>query len=140
MEEILELKSKLIEGDISGALAIVAELEDMSKNDIINNIISYAVVLLIHLIKQQVENRNTRSWEVSIRNSVLKIQSLNKRRKSGGVYLPPDELRLALIEAYPQAINEASLEVEEGRYQPEELDRLVNQQEIINRAFALIFP
>ena len=83
MEEILELKSKLIEGDISGALAIVAELEDMSKNDIINNIISYAVVLLIHLIKQQVENRNTRSWEVSIRNSVLKIQSLNKRRKYG---------------------------------------------------------
>ncbi len=40
--------------------------------------------------------------------------------------------------AYKQAINKASLEVEEGRYEPRELSRLVNQDEIIDRAMALI--
>lgn len=138
MEELLELKKLLQKGDIKGSLVIVEELEGMSKNDIVNNIISYAVVLLLHLVKQQVENRTTRSWEVSIRNSVLKIQGLNKRRKAGGVYLPPEELCLALEEAYPQAINEASLEVEEGRYDTTELEQLVNREEILNRALALI--
>ena len=95
---------------------------------------------MLHLIKQQVEKRTTRSWDVSIRNSVLKIQGLNKRRKAGGVYLPPEELRLALEEAYPQAINEASLEVEEGRYDASELEQLVKREEILNRALALIVP
>ncbi|OCR01864.1 hypothetical protein BCD67_05045 [Oscillatoriales cyanobacterium USR001] len=57
MEELLELKELLGKGDIKGSLAIVEELEDMSKSDIINNIISYAVILLLHLIKQAVENR-----------------------------------------------------------------------------------
>ena len=140
MEELLELKKRLLKGDLQGSLVIVEELEEMSKNDIINNIISYAVVLLLHLIKQQVESRTTRSWEVSIRNSVLKIQGLNKRRKAGGVYLPPEELRLALEEAYPQAINEASLEVEEGRYDSTELEQLVNREEILNGALDLILP
>lgn len=140
MEELIELKHLLLKGDIQGSLAIVEELEEMSRNDIINNIISYAAILLLHLIKQQVEKRTTRSWDVSIRNSVLKIQGLNKRRKAGGVYLPPEELRLALEEAYAQAINEASLEVEEGRYDPIELEQLVNREEIVNRALVLIVP
>jgi hypothetical protein len=140
MEELLELKQLLLKGDIQGSLSLVEELEEMSKNDIINNIISYTVILLLHLIKQQAENRTTRSWEVSIRNSVLKIQGINKRRKAGGVYLQPEELRLAIEEAYPQAINEASLEVEEGRYDAAELEQLVNREEILNRALALIIP
>ena len=140
MEELLELKELLLKGDIQGSLAIVEELEDMSKSEIINNIISYAVILLVHLIKQQVENRTTRSWEVSIQNSVLKIQGLNKRRKAKGVYLPPEELRLALEEAYSQAINEASLEVEEGRYEAAELEQRVNKEEILTRALGLILP
>jgi Domain of unknown function DUF29 len=138
MEELIELKTLLLKGDIKGSLALVEELEEMCKSDIIDKIISYAVILLLHLIKQQVENRKTRSWEVSIRNYVLKIKGLNKRRKAGGVYLPLEDLRLALEEAYPQAINEASLEVEEGRYDANELETLVNQEEVINRAFSLI--
>jgi hypothetical protein len=39
----------------------------------------------MHLIKQQAENRTTRSWEVSIRNFVREIQRENKRRKSGDI-------------------------------------------------------
>ena len=92
MEEILELKELLLKGDIKGSLAIVEELEEMSKKDIIKTIRSYAVVLLLHLIKQQAENRTTRSWDVSIRNSIREIQRENKRRKAGGFYLTQEEL------------------------------------------------
>ena len=140
MEELLTLKSLLLKGDIQGALALADELEEMSRDDKISNIRSYAVILLLHLIKQQVESRTTRSWDVSIRNSVSAIQSKNKRRKAGGFYLEPEELRLALQEAYLAAINTASLEVEEGRYEPGELEQLVNTEEILNRAMALISP
>ena len=140
MEELLTLKSLLLKGDIQGALALADELEEMSRDDKISNIRSYAVILLLHLIKQQVESRTTRSWDVSIRNSVSAIQSKNKRRKAGGFYLEPEELRLALHEAYLAAINTASLEVEEGRYEPGELEQLVNTAEILNRAMALISP
>lgn len=140
MEELLTLKDLLLKGDISGALAVVEELEEMSRDDIINNIRSYGVILLLHLIKQQTENRTTRSWDVSIRNSVLEIQQLNKRRKARGFYLPPEELANALEEAYPQAINRASLEVEKGRYDPGELEQMVAREEILNHALALISP
>ncbi|MFW9264444.1 DUF29 family protein [Nostoc sp. CALU 546] len=140
MEELLTLKDLLVKGDVQGALIIVEELEEMSRNDIIKTIRSYAVILLLHLIKQQAENRTTRSWEVSIRNSVREIQRENKRRKAGGYYLTPEELLETLAEAYLNAIDEASLEVEEGRYEAQELDKLVNQEQIINRALTLILP
>ena len=140
MEELLDLKDLLLKGDIQGSLAIVEELEEMSRNDIVKTIRSYAVILLLHLIKQQVENRTTRSWEVSIRNCVREIQRENKRRKAGGYYLTPEELLETLEEAYLNAIDEASLEVEEGLYEPEELEELINKEEFLNRALALILP
>ena len=140
MEELLSLKDLLVKGDVEGALIIVEELTEMSRNDIIKTIRSYAVVLLLHLIKQQAENRTARSWEVSIRNSVREIQRENKRRKAGGYYLTPEELLEILAEAYLNAIDQATLEVEEGRYELEKLDKLVNREEIINRALTLILP
>ncbi|MEG4029981.1 MULTISPECIES: DUF29 family protein [unclassified Microcoleus] len=138
MEELLTLKSLLLKGDIPGSLAIVEELEEMSKKDIIKTIRSYAVILLLHLIKQQAENRTTRSWDISIRNSVLEIQEENKRPRGAGFYLPIEELLIVLEMAYRQAINKASLEVEEGRYEPRELSQLVNQEALINQAMTLI--
>lgn len=138
MEELLTLKSLLLKGDIPGSLAIVEELEEMSKKDIIKTIRSYAVILLLHRIKQQAENRTTRSWDISIRNSVLEIQEENKRPRGAGFYLPLDELLMVLEMAYRQAINQASLEVEEGRYEPRELSQLVNQEALINQAITLI--
>jgi Zn-finger nucleic acid-binding protein len=138
MEEILELKELLLKGDIKGSLTLIDELEEMGRKDIINNIRSYAVILLLHLIKQQAENRTTRSWDVSIRNSVLEIKDLNERPKSKGVYLNSEELQVILEKAYPQAINKASLEVQEGRYDSRELEQLVNRVEILSQAMSLI--
>ncbi|GAL95668.1 MAG: DUF29 family protein [Microcystis wesenbergii TW10] len=138
MEELLELKALLLKGDIKGSLAIVEELEDMSKNGIISTIRSYAVILLLHLIKQQAENRTTRSWDVSIRNSVREIQRQNKRRKAAGYYLSDQELTDTLNDAYLNALDAASLEVEAGRYQSEQIEAIIDKNKLISTAFILI--
>jgi hypothetical protein len=140
MEELLELKARLLKGDLKGSLAIVEDLEEMGRKGIIKTIRSYAVILLLHLIKQQAENRTTRSGEVSIRNSVREIQRENQRRKAGGYYLTPAELQEVLTEAYLNAIDEASLEVQEGRYEPEELEDFINKDKLLDRALNLIIP
>lgn len=59
-------------------------------------------------------------------------------RKAGGVYLPPDELRLALAEAYTEAINQAEIEVANGIYEIEELSSMVDENIIIDRGLGLI--
>ena len=138
MEELLELKALLLKGDIKGSLAIVEELEDMSKNGIISTIRSYAVILLLHLIKQQAENRTTRSWDVSIRNSVREIQRQNKRRKAAGYYLSDEELTDTLNDAYLNALDAASLEVESGCYQSEQIEAIIDKNKLISDAFILI--
>ena len=138
MEELLELKALLLKGDIKGSLAIVEELEDMSKNGIISTIRSYAVILLLHLIKQQAEKRTTRSWDVSIRNSVREIQRQNKRRKAAGYYLSDEELTDTLNDAYLNALDAASLEVESGRYQSEQLEAIIDKNKLISAALLLI--
>ena len=138
MEELLELKALLLKGDIKGSLAIVEELEDMSKNGIISTIRGYAVILLLHLIKQQAENRTTRSWDVSIRNSVREIQRQNKRRKAAGYYLSDEELTDTLNDAYLNALDAASLEVEAACYQSEQIEALIDKNKLISDAFLLI--
>ncbi len=138
MEELLELKALLLKGDIKGSLAIVEDLEDMSKNGTISTIRSYAVILLLHLIKQQAENRTTRSWDVSIRNSVREIQRQNKRQKVAGYYLSDEELTDTLNDAYLNALDAASLEVESGRYQSEKLEAIIDKNKLISAAFLLI--
>ncbi|NCR76211.1 MAG: DUF29 domain-containing protein [Microcystis aeruginosa K13-06] len=138
MEELLELKALLLKGDIKGSLAIVEDLEDMSKNGIISTIRSYAVILLLHLIKQQAENRTTRSWDVSIRNSVREIQRQNKRRKAAGYYLSDEELTDTLNDAYLNALDAASLEVEAACYQSEQIEAIIDKNKLISDAFLLI--
>jgi hypothetical protein len=79
MEELFELKSLLMGGNISDALLLVEEMTEMSKDDKLNKIFSFSFILLLHLIKQEAEKRTTRSWDVSIRNSVRQIQRSNKQ-------------------------------------------------------------
>ncbi len=138
MEELLELRELLEQGKIPEALLLVDELEEMSLSDKINKIDSYGVILLIHLIKQQAENRSTRSWEISIENAVREINKTNKRRKSGGNYLNQTELIDILQQAYQIALKKAALETLEGRYETEELAAIVNKPEILTQALELI--
>jgi len=138
MEELMILREYLLNGDISSALALVDEMEEMSKDDKISSIGSYAVIVLLHLIKQQVEQRTTKSWDVSILNSVRQINRKNKRRKSGGYYLSNEELRSVLYEVFDDAVNQASLEVLNGKYDADQLASLVNKDVVVEQAMNLI--
>jgi hypothetical protein len=138
MEELLELKNLLISGNIADALLLVEEMTEMSKDDKLNKIISFGIILLLHLITQQAEKRTTRSWEISIRNSVRQIQRTNKRRKANGNYLTETELQETLEDAYESALDQASLEAFEGRYEADEIAIMIDRNTIINQALTLI--
>ncbi|MCA2656760.1 DUF29 family protein [Microcystis sp. M061S2] len=138
MEELLELKNLLLAGNIPDALILVEEMTEMSKDDKLNKIFSFSIIVLLHLIKQQAEKRSTRSGETSISNSVKQIQRINQRRKTGGNYLTSEELKETLDDAYFSALRQASLEAFEGIYKPEEIEAMVDKNKIINQALALI--
>ena len=104
MEELLELKTLLIDGKITEALALVEEMTEMSKDDKLNRIFSFSKILLLHLIKQTAELKTTRSWELSIANAVKEIQRTHQRCKTGGYYLTTAELQETLEDAYDLAL------------------------------------
>ncbi len=138
MEELITLRKYIEERDYIKALELVGELEEMSKEDKLNKIYSYVVILLVHLIKQQAEQRTTRSWDVSIDNSVREIKRTNRRRKSGGYYASKEELIETIDEAFEAAIKRASLEVFEGRHDGDELAQMINIAKVKQAALDLI--
>ncbi|MDJ0902878.1 MAG: DUF29 family protein [Xenococcus sp. MO_188.B8] len=138
MEELLMIRQYIQEQRYDEALELVDELEEMSKEDKLNKIYSYAVILLLHLIKQTAENRSTRSWEFSIYNSTKKIKLTNNRSKSGGYYANEDELREILNDAFDTAIKRAALEAFEGQYKEDELILKIQPEEIKAQALSLI--
>jgi len=138
MEELFELRTALEEHRYADALTLLGTLEEMSREDKINKIQSFAVILLLHLIKQHAEQRSTRSWEFSIFNAVFEIQKVNKRRKSGGYYLKEHELQEIIAEVYPLAIKKAALEAFEGQYTASQLAEQVDKTQIESQAIELI--
>ncbi len=79
MEEFLELRQSIKSGNYTKALEIVDEIDAISKEDKLDKIYSYTIILLWHLIKQKAEKRTTKFWEVSIKNSIERINQTNKR-------------------------------------------------------------
>lgn len=138
MEELLELREHIQLGRYADALDLIGEMEEMSRDDKINKIGSFAIILLLHLIKQHAEERSTRSWDVSIRNAIQQMIFTNKRRKAGGYYLNDEELRAAIEERYIIALRQASLEAFGGVYSPEELAAMVDESAIKEEALGLI--
>ncbi len=134
----MELKELLHRGKVAEALVLVEELEEMSKSDKLNKIFSYGIIVLLHLIKKVAENRTTKSWETSIFNSIKQIQRTNKRHKAKGTYLTEEELVETLEDAYESALKSAALEAFEGIYDVEEIAKMVNRDDIMKMAIALI--
>jgi hypothetical protein len=138
MEELLELRAHIEQGRHAEALALIGEMEEMSRDDKINKIESFLYILLLHLIKQQAEERLTRSWEVSIRNAVDGVNRVNRRRKAGGTYLAQDELQVSINEIYPSSLRQASVEAFEGRYDDTELAGKFDEQAVKAKALQMV--
>jgi len=134
MEELLTLRQYIQEQNYDKALELIGEMEEMSKEDKLNKIYSYAVILLLHLIKQAAEQRTTRSWEFSIYNATKAIRRVNKRRKSGGYYATDAELKETLADAFDTAIKKAALEAFEGQYTETEIGEKIDRNTILATA------
>ena len=139
MEELLELRELLVGGNISEALLLVEEMTEMSKDDKINKISSYAKILLLRLIKRSAEQRTTRSWNLSIKNAVNEIQKTNRRRKAGGTYLNEAELRETFVEIYNISLELSAAEAFGGAYESAELGARVDREGMIQEAINLVF-
>lgn len=138
MEELFELKACLEQGRYADAMVLLGEMEEMSEDDKINKIRRFMIILLLHLIKKDVQKRTTRSWDLSIRNAVREINQVNKRRKAGGVYLNESDLMEIIQEAYPAALDNAAVEAFEGLYSEAELSLMADEERIKTDALQLI--
>lgn len=135
MEELDELRAFVQHGDYTAALALIDELDAMSRDDKLTKIEGYMQVLLVHCIRQAAEQRTTRSWDVSIAEAARRIARVNKRRKAGGWYLATDDLQDTLADEYAAALRRAALEVHEGLHTPEQLAVLLDRDTVISTAW-----
>ncbi|MGB5636156.1 MAG: DUF29 family protein [Waterburya sp.] len=136
MEEILELKDCLLNHQYERAISIVEELEQMGRQDKINNLESFLVILLLHLIKIQVEKRITRSWRRSILNSLREIQKRNKLGKKSH-YIRRDDWQEHIEAVSPDAIFKAADEAF-GGIEIKALKSLLNLNTLQNNALELL--
>ena len=138
MEELIELRKSIEDRNYSKAFQIIDELEEMSLEDKLNKIYSYMVVLLLHLIKQEAEKKLTRSWELSIVNSVKQINRTNKRRKAGRYYAKQKDLSEIIDDAFEIALKGAAIEAFGGDYSQSELLKLIEPNKIKAKALSMI--
>lgn len=137
-QELIDLRASILEGRYAEALSIVDELEGMSKKAILRQIKSFFRILLIHLIKNQIEQRLTNSWASSIRNCMREIQDLNLKENQTSYYISLDEWVNWLEDEIEAAIRDASNEVMNGTYSPFQLLEIVDKSWIINQAQQLL--
>jgi len=140
MEELETLRHYIESGDLNGALAVLDEMEAMSKEDKINRVRSYLVVLLMHMIKESIEQRTTRSWQNSIRLALHQIEYHNKRRRAGGYYVPAEDMPQLVAEAMETAIIAASTEVLDGTLSPEEVEERIDRGALVAQALLSMAP
>ena len=140
MEELEALRRYIESGDLNGALAVLDEMEAMSQEDKMNRVRSYLVVLLMHLIKESIAQRTTRSWQNSIRLALHQIEHHNKRRKAGGYYVPAEDMPQLVAEAMETAIIAASTEVLDGTLSPEEVEERIDRGALVAQALLSMAP
>ena len=131
VQELIDLRNCILEGRNEDALFIVDELEGMSKQATLRNIRSFLRVLLIHLIKNQVEQRLTNSWANSIANAIREIKDLNLKDNKKSYYIGTDEWQLFLEDELEISIRFASREVLEGKLSRAQLAKRVDREQII---------
>ncbi|MBO1067530.1 MULTISPECIES: DUF29 family protein [Nostocales] len=137
-QELIDLRNSIVEQRYTDALAIVDELEGMSKQAILRNIQAFLRILLIHLIKNQIEARLTNSWVASIRNSLVEIKKINLKENKKSYYINQNEWDSWLEDEIELAIADASLEVLNGKFKRQQLSQMLNKPQLILTATELI--
>ena len=129
-QELIDLRISILEGRYADALAIVDDLEQMSKRTTLHQIESYLNKALINLIKIQVEERLTNSGAASIRDFIREIQKLNLKDNQKTYTINADQWELLIDNELEAAISTASVEVLNGAYTPAQLSKLVDRAQL----------
>lgn len=137
-QELIELRQSILEGRYDDALEILDDLEEMSKQATLRKIEAFLVRLIIHLIKNQIEQRLTNSWIASISDSVIQIAKLNIKDNQKSYYIKADEWRELLAEAVEMAIRPASAEIFGGTLKSSQISQRLNREELIDFADNLL--
>ena len=130
-QELIDLRASILERRYDDALAIIDELEGMSKQATLRSIESFLVRLLVHLIKNNIEQRLTNSWIASISDSIVQISKLNIKDNKISYYIKSDDWQSYLEEAVERAIRPASVEVLEGQLKPKQVAERINRKQLI---------
>jgi hypothetical protein len=138
-QELINLRDSILQRRYADALAIVDDLEGMSKKAIIRQIRSFLKILLIHLIKNQIEQRFTNSWIASIRNSIREIQDVNLKENKKSYYINQDEWENFIEEeVIEDAMADASLEVMNGKYNQIQLADIIDRTDLMQTTLKLL--
>ncbi|MBD2484104.1 DUF29 family protein [Planktothrix sp. FACHB-1365] len=138
VQELIDLKTFIIEGRYQDALGIIDELEGMGKQAILRNIESFLTRLMIHLIKNQIEQRLTNSWAASIAGSIVEIRKLNLKDNKTSYYINVGEWQPYLEESLELAIRPASQEVLNGQLSRAKLSTQLNREQLLLIAHDLV--
>ncbi|MGL5878896.1 MAG: DUF29 family protein [Xenococcaceae cyanobacterium] len=137
-QELIDLRISILEGRYDDALVIIDELEGMSKQATLRTVESFLVRLLVHLIKNQIEQRLTNSWIASISDSIVQISKLNIKDNKTSYYINSDQWYPYLEEAMERAIRPASVEVLNGNLKPKQVSERIDRNQIIEIAQKLL--
>jgi hypothetical protein len=130
VQELVDLKQSILEGRYEDALIRIDELESMSKQAILRNIESFLIRLIIHLIKNQLEQRLTNSWVASISDSIVQIKKLNLQDNKKSFYIKKEDWQNFIEEAIEQSIRPASVEVLQGSLKPAQISNRLDRVQI----------
>ncbi|TAF48497.1 MAG: DUF29 family protein [Runella slithyformis] len=138
MEELEALRKMIKDHDYSAALTLIDEMDEMGQKAIRNQIYSSIKILLLHLMKQQAEERTTQSWDLSIANAIDQINATNARNNARSRYIAEDELSELIEKAYAIALKNASAEAFGGALSEKEFAKHLDPTRVKKEALDLI--
>ncbi len=138
IQELENLKNSILEQRYEDALALIYELDGMSRQTKINAIESFVIRMLIHLIKNQLKKRLTNSWAASIRGSLIEIKKINLQDNKKSYYIQQNQWQTILEETVEIEIRDASTEVFSGEYSPFQLLDMVDKNQVMTIAQNLL--
>jgi hypothetical protein len=129
-QELTNLKNSILEERYADALAMIDELEAMSRQAILRQIGFFISRLLIGLIKNQVEQRLTNAWAASISDSIRQIKKLNSQGNKTTYYITIHDWEPIIEDEFEAAIDAASVETLDGIYSPFQLAKMVDKTQV----------
>ena len=138
-QELTNLRNSILEERYADAMAMIDELEAMSRQAILRQIEFFISQLLIGLIKNQVEQRLTNAWVASISDAIRQIKKLNSQGDKTTYYITKDDWATLIDDEFESSIDAASVETLDGIYTPFQLAKMIDKTQVVLIAQKFLF-